>query len=538
MRHGAYILARYSTDNQNADTIEVQVKKCTEWCQLHNLPVLDVFADFAVSGMKDTRREYDRMLQQLRAGGADTVVVYDQSRMFRKMTAWFRMREELEVLGVAVKSVTQPLIGGDLRDPAVFMNEGVTALFSQIHALQTRQKVVEKMRWMAEHGQHTGGKPPLGYDVVDGKLAINEKEAETVRLIFSRYASGVSYRDIIRELNSKGIHTKRGNPFGSNSLHDLLRNERYIGTLVYGETVRMINGQRNSHAPAADDVIKIPGGCPRIIDDDTWNTVRILAAKNKRSGGGRPPESREYPLKGKVFCGECKSALSVSVSKMRYYYYLCNNRKRTNACSLGQIRVDSLEDQVFEAVRGILSGPTKIDRILEIAREYRIEAGGQVMLTLQNLKSDYQDVARQLDAATNAILSGLNSPALLEKVNALERRREELDSQIAQLKRETAPLSVMDESIRTAFLELVNNTYPDRSLLFTLVRRVEVYEDHLIIWTILDPDHTYHPSDHPDYAPSPSHSVTITPRDPSPAPTVIITPHYLIINCMRKNGRN
>ncbi len=87
LQHGAYILARYSTDRQNPDSIEVQVERCTKWCQEHQLPVLDVFADYAVSGMKDTRPQQARMMQQLRQGGADTVVIYDQSRMFRRMSA-------------------------------------------------------------------------------------------------------------------------------------------------------------------------------------------------------------------------------------------------------------------------------------------------------------------------------------------------------------------------------------------------------------------------------------------------------------------
>ena len=56
---GAFILARYSTDNQNADSIEVQVGKCTEWCNTNSIPILGIYADYAVSGMKDTRKLRD-----------------------------------------------------------------------------------------------------------------------------------------------------------------------------------------------------------------------------------------------------------------------------------------------------------------------------------------------------------------------------------------------------------------------------------------------------------------------------------------------
>ena len=174
--HGAFILARYSTDNQNPDSIEVQVDKCSAWCKDHGMPILGVFADMAVSGMKDTRPQYEAMMQQLKLGNADTVLIYDQSRMFRKMTAWFAFRDALTSMGVSVVSVTQPMIGKDLRDPTNFLTEGSMALFNQIWALQTRQKVMEKMRFMARNGQHTGGKPALGYRVVDGRLALCEEE--------------------------------------------------------------------------------------------------------------------------------------------------------------------------------------------------------------------------------------------------------------------------------------------------------------------------------------------------------------------------
>lgn len=66
--HGALINARYSTDNQNPDSIEVQVAKCTEWCHAHNIPVLGVYADEATSGMKDTRPRYAAMMRDFQDG--------------------------------------------------------------------------------------------------------------------------------------------------------------------------------------------------------------------------------------------------------------------------------------------------------------------------------------------------------------------------------------------------------------------------------------------------------------------------------------
>ena len=310
MKHGAFILARYSTDRQNEDTIEVQVERCSAWCGEQGLPVLEIFADLAVSGMKDTRPQYNRMMEALRAGGADTVVIYDQSRMFRKMTAWFDFRDQLEIMGVRVVSVTQPTIGGDLRDPSNFLVEGSMALFNQMWVLQTRQKVTEKMYHMAARGQHTGGTPPLGYRVEDGALAVEESEAEIVRDVFRWYADGMSYGKIIAELNRQGRRTKTGAAFGSNSLHDLLKNEKYIGTLVYGKTRKRPDGKRNTHGAEGADVIRVENGCPAIVDRETFDRVRERMKQNQKRGGR--PVAHEQPLKGKVFCGECGKAMTVA----------------------------------------------------------------------------------------------------------------------------------------------------------------------------------------------------------------------------------
>lgn len=296
---GALINARYSTDNQNPDSIEVQVQKCTEWCHKNHIPILGVYADEATSGMKDTRPQYEAMLRDLQQGVGDTVVIYDQSRMFRKMTSWFEFRDKMTAMGVTVVSVTQPMIGKDLRDPTNFLTEGSMALFNQIWALQSRQKTMEKMQYMAHNGQHTGGKPALGYKVVDGRLAICEEEAAIVRRIFNEYAAGRSYRQIVDSLNADGIKTKHGNAFGSNSLNALLKNEKYIGTIIYGRHPYREDGTRNTNEEAPD-YIRIEDGLPAIIDKELFAKVQEKMAVNKRQQGGRPPVKRDYPLKCKA----------------------------------------------------------------------------------------------------------------------------------------------------------------------------------------------------------------------------------------------
>lgn len=501
--HGAFISARYSTDNQNPDSIEVQVQKCTAWCNQHNIPILGVFADEAISGMKDTRPQYAAMMDQLRMGLADTVVIYDQSRMFRKMEYWFAFRSELSNMGVSVISVTQPAIGKDLRDPMNFVTEGSMALFNQMHSLITRQKVIEKMRYMARNGQHTGGKPALGYQVVDGKLEVCEAEAAIVRRIFQEYAAGYSYREIIEGLNRDGLKTKRGNAFGNNSLHDLLKNEKYIGVLVYGAMPYREDGTRNSHAKDGTDVVRIEDAIPAIISKDLFEEVQQRLTLNKRQQGGRPPAKRDYPLKGKVFCGECKSAMNISISKGNYFYYKCSGKKRTHTCEGKPISADLLEETVADLIRRYLGDREFVDDLIAVLDQQREKICGGAVQTLQSLVAERIDIRKKLDNGANAIMQGLNSPTLTGMMTDLEKQLTRIDAQINSLKRTVDATAIPEAKIREILDRCLSVESTDTAALLAIVTRVEVYEDHIDVWTFLDTD--------PDGRLYDENGVTITP---------------------------
>lgn len=520
--HGAFILARYSTDNQNADSIEVQVGKCSEWCNAQGLPILGVYADYAVSGMKDTRPQYEAMMAALRADQADTVVIYDQSRMFRDMTLWFNFRRDLERLGVSVHSVTQPNIGGDLKNPAVFLEESVWAVFNQLHVLQTTQKVNAAKQRKAHLGEHNGGIPPLGYRVVDKHLQIDEAEAAVVRRIFTEYASGSSYKAIIDGLNRDGLKTKRGNSFGRNSLHDLLHNEKYTGVLTYGGKPYRPDGTRNTHGASGPDAIRTEEAVPPIISRELFDAVQERMAKNKHAQGGRPGTKRDYPLKGKVFCGLCKSAVYVSTSKKIYDYYKCGGKKNGNGCEGVIYSVDKLEEAVAAALRSQLGSTTLTDTLAETLRTEARKFQGDAVARYQRLQQQELEISRKLDNAADAILEGLASPTLKKRISDLEH-------QLAALRRELKTLRTQAESTDIPLdrlRELLNLALAPKNTtaLLSIVTRVEIYPDRLEIYTILDPD----PTKHPDYT-TPGLPVTKTAGTVSGVPIVFVTPQFLRI---------
>ena len=120
-----------------------------------------------------------------------------------------------------------------------------------------------------QKGQFTGGHVIYGYSIVNKKVVINEAEADIVRLIFDRYASGVYIRDIMAELNEKGILNSHGRPFAKNTIHHILENEKYTGVYHYGgETFTNIY--------------------PRIVSDEVFQLIKNKKESNRY--GGRKPD--------------------------------------------------------------------------------------------------------------------------------------------------------------------------------------------------------------------------------------------------------
>lgn len=111
------------------------------------------------------------------------------------------------------------------------------------------REIMKGLKENAYQAKFTGGVPPLGYSI-DSELnyVINEKEAETIRLIFDMASKGKSYGYIMDRLNDLGYTTKRGKTFGKNSLHSILCNPKYCGIYEFNVAPKHdMNGSRNYH---------------------------------------------------------------------------------------------------------------------------------------------------------------------------------------------------------------------------------------------------------------------------------------------------
>jgi hypothetical protein len=222
--------------------------------------------------------------------------------------------------------------------------------------------------------------------------------------------------------------------------------------------------------------------------------------------------------------------LSVSISKGEYYYYKCTSKKRKHDCEGVSISVDALEAAVVDAVKKVLGTPENMDTLIKILRDQRSELHAGAAGMLQNLIKESQDVSRQLDNAVEAVLSGLNSQALKDRMNKLEARKAELEVEMQSLKQKVDAAAIPEEQLMQILNTIIaGETSRAKAAILSVVYRVEVTDEEITVWTILDAD----PSGHYDYD---EEGVLITPGTTSSVPIVFITPQFLRIVVVRQKS--
>lgn len=295
------------------------------------------------------------------------------------------------------------------------------------------------MRETALQCKHTGGKPPLGYDVdpVTRKLIINPQEAEAVKLIFSMYSEGCGYSEVIDALHEAGYKTKKGQEFLKSSLYSIITNPKYAGIYVFNRSSsKSIMGTRNTHLlKNSEDIITIEGGVPQIVDERTFFRVQKRIDSNKHIGA-RNKAKTVYLLAGKVFCRVCSRSMTGNTrycgrNKAKYVtyrcptkHYLCNN-KEINQEYLDRFVMAMLEVHIFNDTA-----------IQEIAKKIEAMSGNHTEIIAEErnkLQAKLDEVSESIINITNVIMSGIVSTALTDKLAELEQERGQIEADMLDL---------------------------------------------------------------------------------------------------------
>lgn len=421
----AVAYARFSSDNQREESIDAQVRAIKYYASKFNYDIIHIYADKAISGRSSERPEFLKMIQESERGIFRAVIVHKLDRFSRNSYDTLYYEKILKLNGVELVSVNEHLDDtpeGALMKMVIY---GMNEFYSKNLARETMKGLKEN----AYACKSTGGIPPLGYDVnPDKTFSINETEARAVRLIFDLYAHGGTYNEIINELNKGGYKTKLGRKFGTNSIHDLLMNEKYVGNYVFNKTVsKNASGKMNRHKYKDDEqIIRVKGGIPAIVTEDIWKEVQKRMKQNVHIAGSHHAK-RMYILSGKLFCGLCKGSMvgeCHTIKGQEYGYYRCNFSKRTKECKMEMVPQEIIEKAVIDKLNKKIFNPEVIDSICQ--RIFESYQNNDIEKHIKQMKSEIAELDRKIANGNRAILDGLSAPEFKEVVDNLYAERKKL----------------------------------------------------------------------------------------------------------------
>lgn len=302
---------RVSTDSdEQADSFESQQRYFRQYIESHpDWELYEVFADDGISGTNTKKRsEFNRMIACAWEGRFELIITKEISRFARNTLDSIYYTRELKKHGVAV----------------IFMNDGINtmdgdaelrlAIMSSI-AQEESRKTSERVKWGQKRQMEQGvvfGRSLLGYDVKDGRLAINEKGAETVRLIFEKFVNeGKGTHVIARELNEAGIKPLKGDNWSNTVILRMLRNEKYCGDLVQKKTITpdfLSHEKKYNHGE--EEFVIIKNHHEPIISRELFESADKFLNSRSLSQEGKAKYSRRYPFSGRIKCGKCGSSFA------------------------------------------------------------------------------------------------------------------------------------------------------------------------------------------------------------------------------------
>lgn len=281
MTRRAAIYARYSSDLQRDASIDDQLRVCRQLIAREGWNEGEVYTDAAISGATLLRPEYQRMLEDARAGRFDVIVAEGLDRISRDQEHIAAFYKQTSFCGIPVITRAE----GEISELHIGLKGTMSALFLK----DLGQKTHRGLEGLINAGKSAGGKS-YGYRVVKrtdaqgnpvtGELELVPEEVKVIHRIFVDYAAGKSARAIAAALNQEDVPAPRGGSWSFSTISGnckrgtgILNNELYIGRRLWNRQRFMkdpLTGKRQARMnPAAGRVIvEVPEF--RIIDDDLW----------------------------------------------------------------------------------------------------------------------------------------------------------------------------------------------------------------------------------------------------------------------------
>ena len=352
---------------QDFNSLDAQREACEAYVlsQKHEgwTVLADRYDDGGFSGGNMERPGLVRLLDDIRAKRVDVIVVYKVDRLTRSLADFAKIVEVFDAQGISFVAVTQQF---NTTTSMGRLTLNVLLSFAQFEREIAGERIRDKFRASRQKGMWMGGSVPLGYEVKDRALVINNIEAAKVLLIYKQYLELGSVRDLAGYLDSNGIRSHRratqsgkmvgGHRITRGSLYLMLQNPVYVGMVVH-------KGARH------------PGLHQPIIEHELWDRVQASLSEKRVEHRSQTRARVPSPLAGLVFdsSGERLTPTHSRRASLRYRYYVSQTlvigRPRSDVASKRwRIPAIELENAVLATLNAFLDDQSELTSIFQLGR--------------------------------------------------------------------------------------------------------------------------------------------------------------------------
>ncbi len=325
-----------------------------------------IYADEAMTGTKEDRPQFQKMLADCRSGRIDMVITKSLTRLARNTVTLLETVRELKSLEVDIYFEKENIhtIGTEGELMLTLL-----ASFAQEESRSVSENQKWRIRKLFEQGQATGGNA-LGYRFQDGTFQIVPEEAETVRQIFEDFLSGMGINAITKKLNRTSIPAKRGGSWGETSVSNILHNEKYTGDLLLQKYYHLDHiSKKNVRNRGELPQYFVENSHDPIISREAFEqTQRELERRMQKFGISRKPHGTTL-FTGLIRCGICgrnfRHKTANSGKRCSNPVWRCStfNSRGKNACPAQQI-----PESILIAKTAEILGVTDFDREMLVAQ--------------------------------------------------------------------------------------------------------------------------------------------------------------------------
>ena len=435
----AVIYARYSSENQRAESIDDQIELCRRYAGAQGWMVSATYSDAAESGANKFRPGFNQMLADARRSRFDVVLCESLDRLGRNLADVAGVHDELNFLRIALHTVSQ----GQMTTVHI----GIMGTMAQMTLSDLRDKTRRGQAGRARAGKVPGGLA-YGYDVIDspngkdegGERQINPDQADVVRRIFRNYAKGVAPHAIAKTLNAEGVPGPGGRAWIDTTIRGqrdrgtgLLNNTLYVGQLSWNRCSYVKDPRSRKRVARVNpqsewEIVEVPH--LRIIDQDLWDRVKArqddVRIEIGRDDGGNAlnrAHRNVHLLSGLLVCGACGGGYTI-IGKDRYG---CAAHKGRGTCAnSATIRCQAIEARVLSGLKERLVAPELLADFERALLEELASSRSDILERQHKLSRERSQVAAKIEGIMQVLERGVVTDGIGDRLRTLEARQKEI----------------------------------------------------------------------------------------------------------------